>query len=60
MHLMGWDIAVRQGRTIKVRFDRMDIASDPPTCSQDYVIVRNSALALILFFYTVYETFYKL
>lgn len=42
-----WDVAVRQGRTIKVRFDRMDIASDPPTCSQDYVIVRNIVLFIL-------------
>lgn len=34
-----WDVRVRAGRTISVRFDNMQIASDPPACSQDYVIV---------------------
>lgn len=34
-----WNVIVRPGRTINVRFDNLQIASDPPSCSQDYVIV---------------------
>lgn len=34
-----WSVNVRPGRTISVRFDSMQISSDPPSCSQDYVIV---------------------
>jgi hypothetical protein len=35
-----WDVSVRPGRKITVSFDNMQIASDMPACSQDYVIVR--------------------
>ncbi|XP_046451773.1 cubilin-like isoform X2 [Daphnia pulex] len=36
-----WDVSVRPGRKITVSFDNMQIASDMPACSQDYVILRN-------------------
>ena len=36
-----WDVSVRPGRTINVRFDSMQIASEPPACTQDYLMLRN-------------------
>lgn len=35
-----WDVSVRPGRTINVRFDSLQIASEPPACTQDYLIVN--------------------
>ena len=35
-----WGVTVRPGRTITVRFDNLQLASDAPECAQDYVIVR--------------------
>ena len=34
-----WDVRVRPGRTIRARFDNLQIASDPPECQLDYIIV---------------------
>ena len=45
-----WDVSVRNGRTINVRFDNMQIASDPPNCQQDYVIVSLFDNYIFLYF----------
>ena len=46
-----WDVNVRPGRKITVRFDNMQIASDMPACSQDYVIVRSKSFYSFFFLF---------